>query len=122
MSGVYDAEPMDCIFCKIVAREIPAKVLDEDEHTLAFHDVRGVAPTHVLVVPKRHLVGVRAAEEKDTELLGRVMLAGQRVAEKLGLGESGYRFVVNQGEHGGQSVFHLHLHLLGGRAMSWPPG
>jgi len=112
----------DCLFCKIVAREIPAKLAYEDEHTVAFHDVRPMAPTHVLVIPRRHIVGVADAKPEDALTLGQVLLAGRAVAEKTGLVESGYRLVLNNGVNAGQSVFHLHLHVLGGRVLAWPPG
>jgi histidine triad (HIT) family protein len=112
----------DCLFCKIVAKTIPAKVVLEDEHVIAFEDVRPMAPTHALVIPKRHIPGVHDATAGDAALLGQVVLAARDVAEKLGLAESGYRLVMNQGADGGQSVFHLHCHVLGGRAMAWPPG
>ena len=112
----------DCLFCKIVAKAIPAKVVLENEHVIAFEDVRPMAPTHALVIPKRHIPGVHDATADDAALLGQVVLAARDVAEKLGLAESGYRLVMNQGADGGQSVFHLHCHVLGGRAMAWPPG
>lgn len=113
---------MGCLFCKIVEGEVPAKIAYENEHVVAFHDIRPVAPTHVLVIPRRHITGVHDATPDDVALLGQVMLAGREVAEKLGLAESGYRLVVNNGENAGQSVFHLHLHVLGGRILAWPPG
>jgi len=112
----------DCLFCKIVAKTIPAKVVLENEHVVAFEDVRPMAPRHALVIPKRHITGVHDATAGDAALLGQVVLAARDAAEKLGLGESGYRLVMNQGADGGQSVFHLHCHVLGGRAMGWPPG
>lgn len=113
---------MGCLFCKIVAREIPSQIIFENEHALAFKDLRPVAPTHVLVIPKKHVVGIRDATPDDAAMLGHVMLAARQVAEDLGLGESGYRVVVNQGADAGQSVLHLHVHVLGGRGLSWPPG
>ena len=112
----------DCLFCKIVAKAIPAKVVLENDHVVAFEDVRPMAPKHALVIPKRHITGVHDATADDAALLGQVVLAARDVAEKLGLAESGYRLVMNQGADGGQSVFHLHCHVLGGRAMAWPPG
>lgn len=113
---------MDCLFCKIVSGEIPAKRAYENEHVVAFHDIHPQAPVHVLVIPRRHLVGVHEATPEDGALLGHVMLAGRDVAEKLGLTDDGYRLVVNNGINAGQSVFHLHLHVLGGRVLAWPPG
>jgi histidine triad (HIT) family protein len=112
----------DCLFCKIVARAIPAQVVHENDHVLAFRDLRPVAPTHVLVIPKRHITGIHEATREDAETLGELMLAGRDVAEQLGLGTDGYRLVLNQGAHAGQSVFHVHMHVIGGRTMSWPPG
>jgi len=111
-----------CLFCKIVARQVPANVVLENPHVLAFHDVNPAAPTHALVVPKRHIASIHEATREDAALLGELMLAGRAVAEQLGLGESGYRLVLNTGKDAGQSVFHLHLHVLGGRPMAWPPG
>jgi len=112
---------MGCLFCKIVAGEVPAKLAYENEHVVAFHDIRPMAPTHVLVIPRKHIVGIAEATEEDVSALGQVMLAGRRVAEQLGL-DDGYRLVVNNGENAGQSVLHLHLHVLGGRTLAWPPG
>jgi histidine triad (HIT) family protein len=111
-----------CLFCKIVRREISAEVVLEDDEVLAFKDVRPVAPSHALVIPKKHLTSIHEAETAGGALLGRMMLAAQEVAEKLGLGSSGYRLVINTGPDAGQSVFHLHMHVLGGRTLAWPPG
>ena len=111
-----------CLFCKIVKGEIPAKVALETEHVLAFHDLHPAAPQHVLVIPKEHIVSIHDATPAHAALLGELMLSGRQVAEKLGLAESGYRLVLNTGKDGGQTVFHLHVHVLGGRAMAWPPG
>lgn len=111
-----------CLFCNIVARSVAAQVIHEDEHVLAFRDIHPVAPSHALVIPRRHLVGVHDATPADVALLGHVLLAARDVAEGLGLARSGYRLVVNQGPDGGQSVFHLHCHVMGGRPMAWPPG
>jgi histidine triad (HIT) family protein len=113
---------MGCLFCKIVSREIPSKIVLENDHVVAFEDIRPAAPTHALVIPKKHIVGIRDATPDDAALLGQLLLAAREVGEKLGLGESGYRVVVNQGPNAGQSVFHLHVHVLGGRGMAWPPG
>ncbi len=113
---------MSCIFCRIVRREIPAEIVHETDAVLAFRDTRPVAPTHVLVVPKRHVEAVREAADTDGELLGQVLLGVRDVAQKLGLAHDGYRIVVNNGEAAGQTVFHLHAHLLGGRGLAWPPG
>jgi histidine triad (HIT) family protein len=113
---------MGCLFCSIVSRAIPAQILHENAEVLAFQDIRPVAPVHALVIPKRHIAGVHDATPADAGLLGEVLLAARDVAEKLGLGDGGYRLVVNQGVSAGQSVFHLHCHVIGGRSMAWPPG
>lgn len=111
----------DCIFCRIAARQVPAQVVYEDEQVLGFKDINPQAPVHVLLVPKEHLPSLREAGEGHADLLGRLLLAARKVAEQLGLAD-GYRVVTNCGARAGQSVFHLHLHLLGGRDFSWPPG
>ncbi len=112
---------MDCIFCKIVAGTIPSKKVKEDEHFLAFHDIEPKAPKHILVIPKKHLASLAEAEPEDEPLLGRLLLAAGEIAREQGLGK-GYRVVISTGAEGGQTVDHLHLHLLGGRQMHWPPG
>jgi histidine triad (HIT) family protein len=111
-----------CLFCKIVAKQIPAQILFEDDDVLAFHDINPGAPTHVLVIPKLHLAGLDAATAEHAALLGKLMLATQRAAALTGLQKGGYRVVTNSGPDAGQSVFHLHLHVLGGRPLAWPPG
>ena len=112
----------DCLFCKIAAGEIPAQVVYTDEHALAFRDINPQAPTHVLVIPRRHVASLADASDADEPLLGRLFLTAARVAAQEGLTEGGYRTVVNTGAGAGQSVFHIHLHVLGGRPLSWPPG
>jgi len=112
----------DTIFDKIIRREIPADILYEDDQTLAFRDVSPQAPTHVLVIPKKPLVNLLDATEDDTLLLGQLLQAAIHTARTLGLAEDGFRIVINVGKDGGQSVDHLHLHLLGGRHLTWPPG
>lgn len=112
----------DCIFCRIVERTVPSKIVHEDDQAVAFEDVNPQAPVHILVVPKRHVRSLKELNETDSTLLGHLMLTGAAIAKQKGIAESGYRLVVNTGKHGGQSVFHLHLHLLGGRPMHWPPG
>lgn len=111
-----------CLFCKIVRREIPAKIVLDNEHALAFEDVRPVAPTHVLVVPKRHIESLAAANASDAATLGELFVMARQVAEAVGIAASGFRTVVNAGPDAGQSVDHLHVHVLGGRPMAWPPG
>ncbi len=110
-----------CLFCRIVSGEIPAKVVHDDEDVLAFRDISPQAPVHVLLIPKRHIASVGDATEEDTALLGKLLLVAKGIAEKEGIA-SGYRLVTNRGAEAGQSVFHLHVHLLGGRPMGWPPG
>jgi histidine triad (HIT) family protein len=113
---------MSTIFKKIIDKEIPAKIVYEDELCLAFHDVNPQAPTHVLVIPKKEIRSMAEATVKDKELLGHVLLQCAEIARSLGIAEKGYRIVVNTNSWGGQTVFHLHFHLLSGRAMTWPPG
>jgi histidine triad (HIT) family protein len=111
-----------CLFCRIIAREIPATIVWEDDHALAFRDLNPQAPVHCLVIPKKHIIGIHHASLDDVDALGRVFHGAREAAEKLGVSESGYRLVVNQGKDAGQSVFHLHVHLLAGRPLAWPPG
>lgn len=110
------------IFQKIIDREIPARIAHEDELCLAIHDVSPQAPVHVLIIPKQHLARVGEAKPGDQALLGHLLLTAAAVAKKLGLGESGYRLVINNGRDGGETVPHLHVHLLGQRPLAWPPG
>lgn len=110
------------IFEKIIAREIPADILHEDELCVAFRDVAPKAPTHILVVPKKPLARIAAASEEDELLLGRLLRTAAQVARTEGLSESGFRIVINNGRDGGETVPHLHVHVLGGRPMAWPPG
>ena len=110
------------VFEKIVARQIPAKVAYEDDLVLAFHDTNPQAPTHVLIVPKKAIPRVALAGPPDQPLLGHLLLKAADVAAKLGLEDTGYRLVINNGRDGGESVPHLHCHILGGRQMTWPPG
>lgn len=111
-----------CLFCKIASKVIPSNVLFEDDDLLAFRDITPQAPIHVLVIPKRHLTSLAEATEADAALLGKLSLAAKRVAVETGIAESGFRVVMNNGPDAGQSVAHLHVHVLGGRAMAWPPG
>ena len=111
----------DCLFCKIVSGEIPSKKVYEDEYTYAFEDLDPKAPTHVLIVPKKHIRGLKEATGEDAEIVGRCHLTAAHIARQRGI-EDGYRTVLNVGPKSGQSVFHLHVHLLGGRDLRWPPG
>lgn len=112
----------DTIFGKIIRREIPADIVYEDDDVLAFRDLNPQAPVHVLFIPRKPLATLDAATADDAELLGKLLLAAAAYARREGLAELGYRTVINCNEHGGQTVFHLHVHLLGGRPMHWPPG
>lgn len=110
----------DCLFCKIVRKEIPAKLVHDGDDCIAFRDIDPKAPTHVLVVPRQHISSLN--EVSDPALVGRLALVAAQIARQEGIAESGYRTVFNTNRDAGQTVFHLHLHLLGGRSMSWPPG
>jgi histidine triad (HIT) family protein len=111
----------NCLFCRILRGEIPAKKVHEDDHVFAFEDVNPQAPTHVLIIPKKHFAGLKEAQAADAELIGRCHLAAAHIARQRNI-ENGYRTVLNVGPGAGQSVFHLHVHLLGGRPLTWPPG
>jgi len=113
---------VSCVFCRIVSGEIPANRVMENDQVVAFHDLGPKAPVHVLVIPRRHVVNVGSAGPEDAEALGAVLLACREVAEACGVAESGFRVVLNTGPAAGQSVDHLHAHVLGGRSLGWPPG
>ncbi len=112
----------DCIFCKVGAGQVASRVVFQDEEVLAFEDLNPQAPVHVLIIPKRHIGTLSEMRAGEQALLGHLLEAATLVAEKKGIVESGYRVVANTGKDGGQTVFHLHLHVLGGRRMTWPPG
>jgi histidine triad (HIT) family protein len=112
----------DCLFCQMVKGKIPVKRLHEDEQTIAFDDINPQAKVHMLVIPKRHVVSLDHAQEADAALLGQLVLVCGKMARERGVAESGYRVVVNSGRGAGQSVFHVHFHVLGGRSFGWPPG
>ncbi len=112
----------ETIFSKIIRKEIPAKVAYEDDEILAFHDIRPQAPVHVLIIPKKPIATLNALAPEDAPLIGRLFLVAKQLAAELGVAEEGYRTVFNCNPAGGQEVYHLHLHLLGGRQMTWPPG
>jgi histidine triad (HIT) family protein len=111
----------DCLFCKIAAKQIPAKLVHEDDDVFAFEDINPQAPTHILICPKKHFASLTEATPEDEALLGKLALVAAKLAREKKLG-SGYRTVVNSGSGAGQTVFHLHMHLLGGREFHWPPG
>jgi len=112
----------NCLFCKIIAGQIPGKIVYQDEDVVAFEDINPQAPHHMLLVPRRHIASMADLTLEDGPLLAILFTVAAKLASKLGLDERGYRFVTNVGPDAGQSVFHLHLHLLGGRALAWPPG
>lgn len=111
----------DCIFCKIIAGEIPSEMVYEDDEVVAFKDLKPAAPHHYLVVPKEHIATVNDANDQNQKVLGRLFVAASKIAEKLGFAEDGYRCVVNCNEHAGQIVFHIHMHLFAGQKMGWKP-
>ena len=113
---------MDCLFCKIASQQIPAKLIFEDGDMVAFRDINPQAPTHVLIVPRKHIATLNDIVPEEGVLLGKLLLCAQALARAEGIAESGYRTVFNCNADGDQSVYHIHLHLLGGRRMSWPPG
>ncbi len=113
---------MDTIFSKIIRREIPADIVFEDDQCLAFRDIAPQAPTHILIIPKKPIQRVALASAEDTPLLGHLLATAATIAKQMGIAESGFRLVINNGPNGGEAVPHLHVHLLGGRALNWPPG
>ena len=113
---------MSCLFCQIAEKKIPAFTVFEDDQVLAFHDIKAQAPHHLLIIPKKHIATVNDLATEDTLLVGHLVQTAKNLAKNLGLAEEGYRLVFNCNQNGGQAVFHIHLHLLGGRPMAWPPG
>jgi len=112
----------DCLFCKIIKREIPGSIVFEDDHVLAFNDINPQAPTHVLVIPKRHIESLNALAPGDDQIVGELVRRAAAIAKERGISAAGFRTVFNTNRDAGQTVFHIHLHLLGGRSMAWPPG
>lgn len=113
---------MDCLFCKISRGEIPATIVLEDPEIVAFKDIRPQAPTHILIIPRQHIATINDTDSKDEQLLGRMILTAKKLARTMQLSDAGYRLVFNVNSGGGQEVYHIHLHLIGGRQMTWPPG
>jgi histidine triad (HIT) family protein len=111
----------DCLFCKIIKKELPSDIVYEDDDVLAFRDIKPQAPVHVLIIPKRHIESLADLTEQDKDAMGHVMFVASRLARDFGISK-GYRVVANCGKDAGQSVFHIHMHLLGGRSLGWPPG
>lgn len=113
---------MQCIFCDIAAGKQRAKIVYEDDRAVAFHDIDPKAPTHILIIPRKHIDGPLSVDDSNETIIGHLLTVAAEVARQIGIADSGYRLVVNQGQDGGQSVFHLHFHLLAGRRLVWPPG
>ena len=112
----------DCLFCKIIDGEIPGDIVYENDSVLAFNDINTIAPVHILVIPKEHIATINDLEEKHTQTMGELFLAAKKIASDKGISESGYRTVFNCNKDAQQTVFHIHLHLIAGRQMTWPPG
>ena len=112
----------NCIFCKIIAKQMPSRNVYEDDLSIAFHDVNPQAPTHILIVPKKHIPEIHSMAASDKELIGHLFLVARKIADEMGLDKNGYRMVINNGAGAGQTVFHIHLHILSGRRFMWPPG
>lgn len=112
----------DCIFCKIIKGEIPSDKVYEDEMVFSFRDISPAAPQHVLIIPKKHISNLNELTEEDSKIIAHIYIVAKKIAKELGVAESGYRIVSNCGEDGGQTVHHIHFHLLGGRTLQWPPG
>ncbi|NLM35825.1 MAG: histidine triad nucleotide-binding protein [Clostridiales bacterium] len=112
----------DCIFCKIIKGEIPSEKVYENENVIAFKDINPAAPVHILIIPRKHISSINDIEEMDSNIIGEIFLAAKEIARQLGIAEDGYRVVSNCGEKAGQTVMHLHYHLIGGRSLTWPPG
>jgi histidine triad (HIT) family protein len=113
---------MSCLFCQIVEKKVPAKLAYEDDQVMAFHDIRPQAPVHVLVIPRKHITSLMDVTAGDDAVVGGLVRRGRELAREMGLGERGFRLVFNTGDDAGYSVYHVHLHLLGGRVLGWPPG
>jgi len=113
---------MDCLFCKIAAGEIPAKILYQDEQVVAFEDINPQAPHHKIIIPRKHISTINDLHAEDSALVGYMVQSAVKLAQQLKIADSGYRLVMNCNSAGGQTVFHIHIHLLGGRSMTWPPG
>ncbi|MCZ2722855.1 histidine triad nucleotide-binding protein [Marinomonas sp. 15G1-11] len=113
---------MDCLFCKIISKEIPATILFEDHDVIAFEDIMPQAPTHFLVIPKKHIATLNDIEDNDSNIIGKLPLVASKIAASKGVDQSGYRVTMNCNQDGGQTVYHIHMHVLAGRKMAWPPG
>jgi len=122
MNGGDHMENEDCIFCKIIKKQIPCETIYEDYKVLGFMDISPEAPVHVVIIPKEHIADLNCLKQEESEIIGHIFIVAKKIAKTLEIAESGYRIVTNCGEDGGQSVQHLHFHLLGGRSLKWPPG
>jgi len=116
------ADMEECVFCKIVGKDIPSELIYEDEQIMAFNDINPKAPVHILIIPKEHFASLNDIPEEKKDVLSHILLKARQIARNLGIDEKGYRIVLNTARDSGQEVFHIHFHLLGGRRMSWPPG
>ena len=112
----------DCIFCKIIKKQIPCEIIYEDDEVMGFKDISPQAPIHIVIIPKEHFDNLNSLSEEQTKIIGHIFIVAKKIARSLGIDESGYRVVTNCGEQGGQTVEHIHFHLLGGRMLKWPPG
>ncbi|MBI5554461.1 MAG: histidine triad nucleotide-binding protein [Elusimicrobia bacterium] len=112
----------DCLFCKIIEKKVPAKIAYEDDKVLAFHDISPQAPTHILLIPKKHIASINDLPEQDSAIIGYLHLIAKKLAQELKIDQSGFRLVINNGLDAGQAVSHIHWHVLGGRKLQWPPG
>lgn len=121
MGGDYMNEE-DCIFCKIIKKQIPCEVVYEDDKVIGFKDISPQAPVHIVIIPKEHFDDLNCIKEDQAQILGHIFIVAKKIAQSLGIAQSGYRVVTNCGEQGGQTVEHIHFHLLGGRMLQWPPG
>lgn len=115
-------KPMDCLFCKIINKEIPSTIAFEDDEVFAFEDINPKAPTHTLIIPKKHISTINDIEPAEATLAGKLILTAKKLAKEKGIAENGYRVLMNCNSDGGQEVYHIHLHLIGGRPLHWPPG
>lgn len=113
---------MDCLFCKIASQELPAKIIYQDDHVVAFDDIHPQAPQHKIIIPIKHIATINDLTDEDSDLIGRMTKVAAQLAKQLNIADDGYRLVMNCNAGAGQSVFHIHMHLLGGRSMAWPPG
>ena len=119
---IKESSMSDCLFCKIIAGEISSDKVFEDENVFAFRDITPVAPSHILIIPKKHIAMINELDDHDAETMGQLFISAKKIAKQEGFSESGYRTVMNCGEAAGQTVFHVHMHVLAGRELKWPPG